>query len=657
MGTWDWDVPAAAIWWDERMHALFGLAPGAFKGSYEDFLGLIHEEDRERIRNEFARAIEARTALDTEFQVAWPSDGSEHVVRIRSRVHCDENAELLRIVGVAWDITERRQTELALAKERNLLTTLMENVPYVIYFKDLDSRFIAVNRAYAERHGFKNPADLIGKSDRDLFSSEHAEAALADERKIIRTGKPIVDYEEKETWPDREDTWVSTTKMPLRDAQGHMIGTFGISRDITERRQTELALAKERNLLTTLMENVPYVIYFKDLDSRFIAVNRAYAEWHGFKNPADLIGKSDRDLFSSEHAEAALADERKIIRTGKPIVDYEEKETWPDREDTWVSTTKMPLRDAQGHMIGTFGISRDITEKKRAAEKLAQLTEELRAKNKSLEQDLEMARELQSALLPQRFPNFPHHATEQDSAVRFYPFFRPSMIVSGDFFDVLDISDDKAGLFICDVMGHGVRAALVAAIVRSVVSELRALWTKPGELLVAINRALLGAFRNSDITLFASAFYVVADLAKGQLRYANAGHPYPLHLTRSANGSTATASLFMGARPGPALGLFDGAKYETFRCKLSSRDVVLLFTDGLFEVEGSGGQLYDYQKLSRAVGDRTELPVMELCRSLIDEVQQFSATQEFNDDVCLVAMDIDRLKPLLLYASTKPNPE
>jgi phosphoserine phosphatase RsbU/P len=517
MGTWDWDVPADAIWWDERMHALFGLAPGTFKGSYEAFLGSIHEEDRQRIRGEFAGAIAARTALDTEFQVAWPSDQSQHVVRIRSRVHCDENAEILRIVGVAWDITERRQTELA--------------------------------------------------------------------------------------------------------------------------------LAKERNLLTTLMENLPHRIYFKDLDSSFIAVSRACAEWHGFTNSADMIGKSDRELFSSEHAEAALADEREIIRTGKPIVDYEEKEKRLDREDTWSSTTKMPLRDAQGHIIGTFGISHDITEKKLAAEKLAKLAEELRAKNESLEQDLEMARELQCALMPQRFPNFPHHAAEQDSAVRFYPFFRPSMIVSGDFFDVLDIADDKAGLFICDVMGHGVRAALVAAIVRSVVSEMRPLWTKPGELLVAINRAMLGAFRNSDITLFASAFYVVADLTKGQLRYANAGHPNPLHLTRSANGSAATASPLMGARPGPALGLFDGAKYETFRCKLSSRDVVLLFTDGLFEVEGSGGELYDYQKLSRAVGDRTELPAVELCRSLIDEVQQFSATQEFNDDVCLVAMDIDRVQP------------
>jgi PAS domain S-box-containing protein len=242
MGIWDWDLPTGVIWWDERMHALFGMAPGTFKGSYQDFLGLIHEEDRERIRRKFARAIAERAAVDTEFQVAWPSDGSKHVVRIRSRVHCDDNTEeISRIVGVAWDITERRQTDLALDKERSLLTTLIDKLPYRFFFKDLDSRFIAVSRAVAEEHG-KDPKEMIGLTDRDLFSSEHAEAALADERNIILTGKPIIDYEEKETRRDREDTWVSTTKMPWRDTQGNIIGTFGISHDINEKkRAAELA--------------------------------------------------------------------------------------------------------------------------------------------------------------------------------------------------------------------------------------------------------------------------------------------------------------------------------------------------------------------------------------------------------------------------------
>jgi phosphoserine phosphatase RsbU/P len=522
LGTWDWNLATGAICWDNRMHKLFGISPGGFEGNFEGFLALIHEEDRARIRAELQRAGLERAAVDTEFRAVPASDASERVIRIRSGVHRD-GSEMPRLIGVAWDISERRKTELALAKERSLLATLMENLPYRIYFKDLQSRFVAVSRACAQFHQ---------------------------------------------------------------------------------------------------------------------------------REPQDMLGLTDKDLFAVEHAEEALADEREILRTGEPIVDYEERETWSDREESWTSTSKMPWRDARGNIIGTFGISRDITEKKRAAEKLARLAEELRAKNESLEQDLEMARELQSALLPQRFPNFPHHVNEQDSAVRFYPFFRPSMVVSGDFFDVLDIADDKAGLFICDVMGHGVRAALVAAIVRSAVSEFRSLWAKPGDLLAAINRALLAAFANSEITLFASAFCLVADLGKGQLRYASAGHPSPLHYTRAFTDGTATAEPLMKAQSGPALGLFEAAKYETARRKLSPRDVVLLFTDGLFEVEGSSGQLYDYQQLSKAVCNRIDLPVPELCRTVIDEVRQFSATRDFNDDVCLVAMDIDRHK---LQNGSKPE--
>ena len=93
MGAWDWDVPAASMWWDDRMHALFGLAPGTFKGGFNDFLELVHKEDRQKIRAEFEREIATRTAVDTEFRVTWPSDASEHLVRMRSKVYGADNAE------------------------------------------------------------------------------------------------------------------------------------------------------------------------------------------------------------------------------------------------------------------------------------------------------------------------------------------------------------------------------------------------------------------------------------------------------------------------------------------------------------------------------------------------------------------------------------
>jgi phosphoserine phosphatase RsbU/P len=411
--------------------------------------------------------------------------------------------------------------------------------------------------------------------------------------------------------------------------------------DKDERSEMENALARERFLLKTLMDNLPDSIYFKDRESRFIAVNRATVCRFGLKDSAEVIGKTDADLFAREHAQAALRDEQEILRTGQPLVNLEEKEVWPDGRETWVSTTKLPLRGPSGDIIGTFGLSRDITEKKRAEEKLAMLARELRAKNEALEQDLEMARELQQAMLPHRYPRFPHHASNEESAVHFYHFYQPSTSVSGDFFEVLKLSDYSAGLFICDVMGHGVRAALVASTVSALLGQLRDYWGDPGQLLSRLNRALRSTLEFSEVPLFASAFYLIADLAKGELRYANAGHPSPLRV-HCARDRTDTYPL-NGSKHGPALGLFEDAVYTNCRCELSPHDTVLLFTDGLFEVEGPGGEIYDYRRLIDAVSRRSELPAFQLCHEVIEEVQRFSAGRHFDDDVCLVAMECLRL--------------
>ena len=131
--------------------------------------------------------------------------------------------------------------EKALEQERFLMRTLMETLPDNVYFKDRDSKFIAVSASKSRRDGLEAAA-MVGKSDFDLFSAEHARQAFADEQRIIQTGQPIIDLEERETRPNRPDTWVSTTKMPLRNAQGQIVGTFGISRDITERKRTDEAL-------------------------------------------------------------------------------------------------------------------------------------------------------------------------------------------------------------------------------------------------------------------------------------------------------------------------------------------------------------------------------------------------------------------------------
>lgn len=275
----------------------------------------------------------------------------------------DLQAELAETRSRVQDLEKEIETYRT---ERSFFNTLMNNLPDRIYFKDRESRFTRVNSALASMHGLENPETAIGLSDADFFTEEHAQQARADEQEILESRRPVVGLVEKETWADGRETFVTTTKMPLVDENNSVIGTFGVSRDITELKRAQAALSDSEALYHSLVENLAQGICRKDRDGRFTYCNRQFCEILG-KPEKELIGKSAFDLFPEEEARQLDEDDRRVMESGQEYEALDEFST-PDGRTLFLQVVKSPLRDAEGNVVGVQGVFWDVTQKQRAEE-------------------------------------------------------------------------------------------------------------------------------------------------------------------------------------------------------------------------------------------------------------------------------------------------
>jgi len=294
------------------------------------------------------------------------------------------------------------------------------------------------------------------------------------------------------------------------------------------------------------------------------------------------------------------------------------------------------------------------SERRRVSAALALSLQELEKQTGHMQADLNLAREIQQAFLPQQYISFPRAAGPIEDTLRFHHRYEPNTTLGGDFSDILLLSDTQAGVLICDVMGHGVRSALVTAIVRGLAEELSASAHDPGLFLTGINRSLLAILQRTSTPLFATAFYIVADTARGELRYAGAGHPAPLLLRRpdpldvlsQDDGEPAeptVQALPLEEAAGSALGLFEDAVYASQRLALRPNDLLVLYTDGLVEVSDATGEEFDESRLLEALRRHASLPPDQILEKLIEQARLFSKGEGFDDDVCLVAMEVARI--------------
>jgi sigma-B regulation protein RsbU (phosphoserine phosphatase) len=537
----------------------------------------------------------------------------------------------------------RQQERIALTEEKENYYGIFDHLVEGIFRTTQDGHYLLANVALARIYGYDSPLELMA-SIKDIAGRLYVEHGRREEFiRLMQEHDTLSGFQSQTYRKDGSSIWIEENCRAVRDRQGKLLYYEGTVADITQQRQMEEALQRSESLYHSLVETMPQGVFRRDLEGRFIFANQPYCKFIN-RRLEDILGKSDFDLFSKESAEKYWRDDLVIMEKGETMEITEATQPAGSSEKTYHHVIKTPLRDETGRVIGLQGMFWDITEKIRAEEQIRRTTaelarsrEELRAKNNVMLENLRTAREIQLAMLPQQYPSFPPGVPPEQSAFQFVHRYEAAESVSGDFFSVTQLSDTEAAVLICDVTGHGVRAALVTAMIRALAEELKPLARDPGNFLRKLNGDLCAILKNTGSPMLTTAFYAVADCRTGTLRFANAGHPKPLLVHRATG--TILPLVNASGRSQPALGLFEDPPYQTTENTLKPGDLLMLFTDGLYEVQGQNEELYSQERLVLDMKSLLPHPSGVLFDELLGLVRSFAHNGEFDDDVCLVGMD------------------
>ena len=251
----------------------------------------------------------------------------------------------------------------------DLMLRAWNMVPVVV--ADLKGRVCIVTPAAMSMFNWEREEDLVGHPVTEYVAPEDRDRAAANIARMV-SGELVGPVQYRALLKSGAVIAIEVGGELIRGVDGSPTGLMLLVREMTERLRAEADIIQERSLLEALLENIPDHVYFKDADCRFVMISKAHAEMFGLTDPSQAVGKTDFDFFTEEHARLAYENELEIMRTGLPMVDFEEKETHLDGRETWVSTTKLVRTDKQGKTLGTLGISRDITKRKQAEEELAE---------------------------------------------------------------------------------------------------------------------------------------------------------------------------------------------------------------------------------------------------------------------------------------------
>jgi PAS domain S-box-containing protein len=362
MGAWTWDPKTDRFSFSEGIGPVFGLPRGEGFHTPEEMIKAVYPADRAIVAGALLQGREKGTSARVEVRTLWP-DGTLHWVESESNFIRDATGVVERGVGIAMDITERKQAEETLRASRDLLGSVVDNVPIRVFWKDLELRYLGCNSLFARDAGLTRPDELVGKDDFQMSWRNQAERYRADDRRVIDSNTPTIGFEEPQTTPDGHEIWVRSSKVPLHDANGKVTGILGIYDDITERRQGERLVQESEKRFRAIFDQAPIAMALLDQQGHPIISNSPLSKLTGYSKD-ELSKMTFRDFTHPEDVDKDLNQFTELMEGKISTYKMEKRYVHKDGHLIWANLFVTVLRDEEGLPQHALGMAEDITERK-----------------------------------------------------------------------------------------------------------------------------------------------------------------------------------------------------------------------------------------------------------------------------------------------------
>lgn len=390
IGCWDWDIHRNVTIWDERMYELYGLSPATHPTiTFETWFRMIHPDDQGVVSALNDTILSRDNHFDIEFRIICPNGTMRHI-KDYGLVVRDGEGRPQSIVGINFDISDRKHTELALQTSETQFRQLAENIPMVIYRyvlrPDGSDDFIYIS-PYIQTILGVTPQAVVSSSQ-TLFSLIHSDYLEPVQAAILESAQHLTPFhgEFQATALGGDQKWMQVMSLPAAQANGDIVWQ-GFILDCSDRKKAEIALQDSQQLLQTILDTFPQAVFWKNRQSVYLGCNQYFADTTGLATVESVIGKTDFEFsYAREEAIAYRTADQQVMTTGIPSLGVEEIVTLPNGEQRWLETNRLPLRDSTGTIVATVGTFQDITERKRTELDRQQLLQELTAFKMALDE-------------------------------------------------------------------------------------------------------------------------------------------------------------------------------------------------------------------------------------------------------------------------------